>query len=81
MHQCGSLLTLFFTDTAISSYDEVKTCSQDMFTTYFHTLYEEGILLAPSPYEAMFLSDAHTKEQLDYVLDKIALALDKVKRL
>lgn len=81
VHQCGSLLTLFFTDTAISSYDEVKTCSQDMFTTYFHTLYEEGILLAPSPYEAMFLSDAHTKEQLDYVLDKIALALDKVKRL
>lgn len=81
VHQCGSLLTLFFTEQTITSYDEVKSCSQKAFTTYFQTLYEEGILLAPSPYEAMFLSAAHTKEELDFLLTKIAKALDKVKAL
>lgn len=80
VHQCGSLLTLFFTDQHIVSYDEVKTCDPSFFTTYFHALYEQGILIAPSPYEAMFVSAMHTTELLDQFLDAASHALDQVRK-
>lgn len=77
IHQCASLLTLFFYDQSITSYEEVQHCDASLFTSYFHSLYEQGILIAPSPYEAMFLSDAHTYEDLDRLLDAICNALDQ----
>lgn len=80
VHQCGSLITLFFSETPIHSYAEVSNCDMEAFTTYFHSLYEQGILIAPSPYEAMFLSTSHTKAQLDTLLQAIDVALEQVKK-
>lgn len=68
IHQVGSLLTLFFTDHAIHSFSDVQTCDASLFEQYFQYLYDHGVLIAPSPYEAMFLSDAHTKKELDETL-------------
>lgn len=78
IHQCGSLLTLFFTDHAIQSYQDVKDIDQGTFVSFFQYLYEHGILIAPSPYECMFLSYAHTRKELDDTLDIIQKALENL---
>lgn len=75
IHQVGSLLTLFFTDQPILNYQDVANSKTEKFTSYFSQLYEQGILIAPSPYEAMFLSMAHTQKELDFTLDAIRKAL------
>ena len=68
LHQAGSLLTLFFTRQSVHSFADVQTCDVTLFERYFRYLYDHGILIAPSPYEAMFLSTAHTYEELDHTL-------------
>lgn len=78
IHQCGSLLTLFFTDHTIKSYRDVKDIDQKAFVSYFQYLYDHGILIAPSPYECMFLSTAHTMEELDHTLSIIKEALKRL---
>ena len=78
IHQCGSLLTLFFTDRKIRSYQDVMTIDTKAFQTFFQYLFTHGILIAPSPYECMFLSDAHTKEELDTTIAIIKEALQEL---
>lgn len=75
VHQVGSLLTLFFTDKTVMNYQDVTESATENFTSYFQQLYNQGILIAPSPYEAMFLSMAHTKVELDNTLQAIRKAL------
>lgn len=74
IHQVESLLTLFFTDKAIQSYADVMTCDLEKFKRFFAYMYEHQILLAPSPYEAMFLSTAHTWEMLNKTLETMRQA-------
>lgn len=76
IHQIGSLLTLFFSEQPIHSYADVMTCDHTLFERYFKYVYDHHILLAPSPYEAMFISNAHTMEELDHTLFIIDQALD-----
>lgn len=77
IHQVGSLVTLFFTAEEVRNYTQVQTCDEQQFQRYFKGLYEKGVLIAPSPYEAMFLSCAHTYEQLDTTLSIIREVLSK----
>lgn len=78
IHQVGSLLTLFFTDRRIHSFADVQTCDVSLFERYFQYLYDHGILIAPSPYEALFLSDAHTQKELDKTLQIMRKALEQL---
>lgn len=78
IHQVGSLLTLFFTEREIRSFADVQTCDVNLFERYFRYLYDHGILIAPSPYEAMFLSAAHTYEELDETLLMMQRALEQL---
>lgn len=73
--QVGSLVCLFFTEKEVHNYEDAMTCDTKRFNTYFKSLMEQGILIGPAQYEAMFLSTAHTKEDLDYTLDAIGKAL------
>lgn len=79
IHQVGSLLTLFFTDRLPQNYTDVMTCDTHAYCIFFRSLMESGILIAPSPFEAMFLSTAHTQEDLDCTLQCMEKALLKVK--
>lgn len=78
VEQVGSLLTLFFTEHKVSSYEDVMHTDTKAFKRYFQSLYDQHILLAPSPYEAMFLSLAHTFEELDQTLHAMDIALQQV---
>ena len=67
----GSLGCIFFTDQIVTDYASAKTADTAKFAEYFHYMLEHGVHLGPSQFEAMFLSAAHTEEQLTDVLDLI----------
>lgn len=62
---CG-MFGLFFTDAPqVRNYTEVMACNADQFKKFFHAMLEQGIYLAPSPFEAGFVSGAHTRADID----------------
>ncbi len=67
-HQVGSLGCLFFTEQPVFDYTSAKTADTQKFGEYARYLFENGIYCAPSQFEAMFLSMAHTDAQLEQTL-------------
>ena len=61
----GSMIGLFFTERSVKNFDDAKTSDLEMFSTYYKGMLERGIYLAPSQFEAGFVSIAHTDEQID----------------
>ena len=61
----GSLLTLFFSRDAVNDYAAAKKCDTKRFATFFRALLSRGIFIAPSQFEAMFVSSAHTNADID----------------
>ena len=65
----GAMFGFFFTDeVSVNSYAQATACDGDLFKKFFHLMLEEGIYLAPSAFEASFLSTAHTEEDIDSTL-------------
>ena len=56
----GGMFGLYFRATSPTSYVEVMTCDKDAFNRFFHAMLDEGIYMAPSAFEAGFVSSAHT---------------------
>ncbi len=71
VQRVGAMLTVFFGPSAVRSWDDAATVDRDRFARYFNGALERGVLLPPSPFEAMFLMDAHSA-----VLDDAAAALE-----
>lgn len=67
----GSLGCMFFTDGKVENYAAAKTSDTVAFGKYFAYMLEQGIHLAPSQFEAMFLSTAHTQTEIDRTLSAI----------
>ena len=65
---CG-MFGLFFTAGQVSEFDHVANADVDRFNHFFHAMLERGVYLAPSAFEAGFLSLAHTRDVLDATLD------------
>ena len=74
----GSLSCLYFLPSEPRSWDEVKGADTHRFAAYFHEMLRRGIYLAPSQFEASFLSAAHTEEDIDRLLDAQRGALERV---
>lgn len=68
VNRAGSLVCLFFAKGPIENYEDVMKCDVEKFNIYFKELIERGILLAPTQFEAMFLSNAHTNKDIDYTI-------------
>lgn len=69
VNHIGSLGCVFFTDSRVSNYAEAKTSDTEAYSRYFSFMLQHGVYLAPSQFEAMFLSSAMTEEELEGVLD------------
>ncbi|HNJ86055.1 MAG TPA: glutamate-1-semialdehyde 2,1-aminomutase [Agitococcus sp.] len=68
--QVGGMFGLFFTSKKdISSYDDVMACDVERFRRFFHLMLEEGVYLAPSAFEAGFISSAHSEADIQATLD------------
>lgn len=71
----GSMNGLFFTDEKVIDYDGAKRCDTAAFARYFHAMLAQGIYLAPSQFEAYFVSDAHTEADVDATIQAMRRAL------
>ncbi len=69
-NQVGGMFGMFFTDEKqVSQFDQVVACDQERFKQFFHGMLEQGIYLAPSSYEAGFISIAHGDAEIQATLD------------
>ncbi len=64
INRIGSMMTAFFTDCPVTDYDSAKTSDTQRYARFFHGMLERGVYLAPSQFEATFISLAHTKEDI-----------------
>lgn len=78
INRVGSMMSFFFTDREVSDYESVQTADTDRYATYFRTMLEQGISLAPAQFEAIFVSTAHTDEDIDRTLEAHERALDRL---
>jgi glutamate-1-semialdehyde 2,1-aminomutase len=60
----GGMFGLYFSKTLPTSYDEVMSCDKAAFNRFFHAMLDEGVYLAPSAFEAGFVSAAHTEADI-----------------
>jgi len=75
----GGMFGLFFSEAdSVSSFDQVMNCNQERFNTFFHDMLEKGVYLAPSSFEAGFVSKAHTNEDIEKT---ISTANEVIKEL
>ncbi|WP_083964374.1 glutamate-1-semialdehyde 2,1-aminomutase [Shimazuella kribbensis] len=75
INRVGSMVCLFFTDAEVISYDQAKTADTDLFAKYYRNMLAEGILLPPSQFEGMFVSLAHSEEDIERTLEANRKAL------
>ena len=69
VNRVGSLLTVFFTDNPVNSYDAARSSDLEQFRRWYLGLLEQGIYAAPSQFEAMFLCNAHTDEEVVRIIE------------
>ncbi len=67
VNRVGSMLTGFFTDGPVRNYADARRADTARYGRFFHALLERGVYLAPSQFEAAFVSLAHTPADLDHV--------------
>lgn len=68
LNRIGSMLTLFFTENEVLDLETAMTSNTKLYSMYFHKMLERGIYLPCSQFEAMFVSYAHTEEDLKYFI-------------
>ncbi|MCX7780383.1 MAG: glutamate-1-semialdehyde 2,1-aminomutase [Negativicutes bacterium] len=78
-HQIGSMFGIFFTDKPVYDYDSAKQSDVGAFNTFFHAMLEQGVYLAPSQFEAAFMSSAHTEEDIQATIAASARAFARVQ--
>jgi glutamate-1-semialdehyde 2,1-aminomutase len=64
----GGMFGLFFADQPVTSFDEVTACDEDVFKRFFHLMLDRGVYLAPSMYEAGFISSTHDEQVINDTL-------------
>jgi glutamate-1-semialdehyde 2,1-aminomutase len=77
INQIGSMYTLFFTDSKVDNFEEAKTSNVQQFAKYFRSMLEEGVYLAPSQYESLFVSTSITSDIVDKILAAHKVAIEK----
>jgi glutamate-1-semialdehyde 2,1-aminomutase len=69
INRVGSMVCPFFTNETVINYDTAKTSDLALFNRYFAKMLDEGISLPPSQFEGMFISLAHTEEQIEQTIE------------
>ena len=77
-HHLGAMFGMFFSDKPVYDYDSAKQSDIGAFNVFFHAMLEQGIYLAPSQFEAGFMSAAHSDEDIAATITASAYAFGKV---
>ncbi|WP_394237905.1 glutamate-1-semialdehyde 2,1-aminomutase [Niallia oryzisoli] len=73
-------LTVYFTDEKVENYEQAQNADSEMFAKFFKLMLKQGIHLAPSKYEAWFLTIAHTEEDIDATLFAVENAFSELAK-
>ncbi len=76
----GSMLSIFFTGKRVYDYRTARTSNTDSYALYFKEMLEQGIYLAPSQFEATFLSASHTMEDIEKTISANRTALEALRK-
>ncbi|OXT18933.1 glutamate-1-semialdehyde-2,1-aminomutase [Bacillus sp. OG2] len=79
VNRAGSMIGFFFTNEEVINYEKAKTSNLDYFASYYREMANEGVFLPPSQFEGLFLSTAHTDEDIEKTLNAAELAFSKLK--
>ena len=73
------MLGLFFTDRDVVNFEDAKTSDLEMFSDYYKGMLKEGIYLAPSQFEALFVSAAHDTVHIDKTIQAAEKVMGELK--
>jgi glutamate-1-semialdehyde 2,1-aminomutase len=80
INRVGSMVCPFFTDQKVTNYQQARQSNLERFARYFQLMLEQGVLLPPSQFEGMFISLAHTEEDLEKTIQANRIALEQLAR-
>lgn len=78
--RAGSMLGMFFTDRKVVDFNSAKTSDLMMFSAYYRNMLKEGIYLAPSQFEALFVSSAHGDEHIMRTIEAAGKVMQRLRR-
>ncbi|MFS0690284.1 glutamate-1-semialdehyde 2,1-aminomutase [Sporosarcina sp. 179-K 8C2 HS] len=79
INRLGGALTLFFTDVIVENYEQAEQTDGETFAKFFKLMLENGVNLAPSKYEAWFLTIAHKEEDIIHTLEAVERSFKELK--
>ncbi len=79
INRAGSIMSCFFTDRLVRNFADVQSTNIKKFKKFFSEMLKQGIYLAPSAYEAMFVSLAHTKKDIEKTIEAARKSFHKIK--
>lgn len=80
VNRLGGALTLYFRDRPVKNYAHAKAASSSRFSAFFRAMLDQGICLAPSKYEAWFITLAHAEKEIDMTLEAAEKAMTTAMR-
>ncbi|MDR6122178.1 glutamate-1-semialdehyde 2,1-aminomutase [Bacillus sp. SLBN-46] len=78
-NRAGSMIGFFFTNEEVINFEKAKTSNLAFFAEYYREMAEQGIFLPPSQFEGLFLSTAHTDEDIEKTIQAVEIAFSKLK--
>ena len=79
LNRVGSIMSCFFTDKKIQNFADVQSTDIKRFKKFFSSMLSQGIYLAPSAYEAMFVSLAHSESDIEQTIEAAKISFQKIR--
>ena len=79
INRVGSMVGVFFNDQPVINYETASSSDTDRFAKYYRSMAEQGIFLPPSQFEGLFVSSAHTDEDIDQTIQAVNNAFQNLK--
>lgn len=80
INRAGSMIGIFFTNQEVTNYELAKTSDLEFFASYYREMANEGVFLPPSQFEGLFLSTAHSDEDLQKTIQAAEKAFSKLQK-
>ena len=75
INRLGSMISVHFSDQAVTDFETASYANNDFFKRYFHGMLEQGIYLPPSAFESYFLNDALSYDDIDHTIEALSLVI------
>lgn len=80
INQAGSMVGVFFTNEKVVNFETAQSANLDYFSQYYRAMIEEGVFLPPSQFEGLFLSTAHTDEDIAKTVQAVRNAFSRIEK-